>query len=412
MRSWLEGITTGLPRTFWFLWLGTLINRVGIFVLPFLTLYLTSQRNLPVEQATFIASLFGIGAFIAQFIGGYTTDRWGRRPTMLISLFGTPIVLLVLSVLQDFSALALATFALGIFTDLYRPASSAIIIDVVEPQHRPRAFSLRFWAINLGAGVGLTLGGMLARENYQLLFIGDAITTALYGLVILFFVTETRPTRQESQPTLSPETAPTPSETQSGGVLLFVLLITLLTLIINAVYRQVDATLGLAMIDSGLTEVDFGWVVAINALVIVLLTLSLNRHMERHNRFWVMALGFLLIGIGYGVYVFTDAIPPGTLVFALGVVLWTLGEILTAPLPTAIVADISPIHRRGMYQGILGSAYGMGYFVGPALGGLILSRAGEDALWIVCFVTCAIVAAMMLTIAQPFFRRLRTAPPA
>ncbi|MBN1450950.1 MAG: hypothetical protein JW963_08050 [Anaerolineales bacterium] len=40
-----KSLTEGLPPTYWLLWTGTLINRLGGFVIPFLTLYLTSQRS-------------------------------------------------------------------------------------------------------------------------------------------------------------------------------------------------------------------------------------------------------------------------------------------------------------------------------------------------------------------------------
>lgn len=53
---------TGLPGTYWFLWAGTVVNRLGGFVVPFLTLYLTGQRGISVAQAALMVSLFGAGS--------------------------------------------------------------------------------------------------------------------------------------------------------------------------------------------------------------------------------------------------------------------------------------------------------------------------------------------------------------
>ena len=51
MRGWLRQAAGGLPRTFWLLWTGTLINRLGAFVVIFLAIYLTGERGFTQSQA-------------------------------------------------------------------------------------------------------------------------------------------------------------------------------------------------------------------------------------------------------------------------------------------------------------------------------------------------------------------------
>ena len=46
LRRWLAPTVGGLPTTFWWLWAGTLVNRAGAFVLPFLAFYLTDELDL------------------------------------------------------------------------------------------------------------------------------------------------------------------------------------------------------------------------------------------------------------------------------------------------------------------------------------------------------------------------------
>ena len=95
-KKGLASLVEGLPPTYWLIWIGTLVNRLGGFVIPFLTLYLTSQRQIPVSKAALMVSLFGAGSFIAQLSGGEFTDRLGRRPVMLMSFFVTPIFMILL----------------------------------------------------------------------------------------------------------------------------------------------------------------------------------------------------------------------------------------------------------------------------------------------------------------------------
>ena len=74
-KKGLATITEGLPPTYWLIWTGTLVNRVGGFVIPFLTLYLTVQRAIPVSRAALIVSLYGAGSFISQLTGGELTEK-------------------------------------------------------------------------------------------------------------------------------------------------------------------------------------------------------------------------------------------------------------------------------------------------------------------------------------------------
>ena len=96
IRSRVAVLTADLPSAYWFLWLGILNNRLGSFVIPFLTLYLTTQRGVSVSQAALTVSLFGAGSFAAQLTGGELADRFGRRPVLLMSLFIAPVAMLAL----------------------------------------------------------------------------------------------------------------------------------------------------------------------------------------------------------------------------------------------------------------------------------------------------------------------------
>ncbi len=405
---WFKQTVVGLPGKFWYLWLGTLINRVGIFVLPFLTLFLTRQQGFSPYQAAFVVSLFGIGSFLAQFVGGYLSDAWGRRPTMLLSLFGTPVVLMILSRPTSFGLTAVITLCLGLFTDIYRPASSAIIADTVPPDDRRRAFSLRYWAINLGAAIRLSLGGWLASQNYQLLFIGDALTTLGFGVVTFLAIPETRPARQPKISTQqNNRRVPILQQLRrdfadEGALLSFTLLFAMPMLVVSSVYFQSSVTLPLAMTANHLTEADYGNVVALNGIVIVLVSLTVNQMMSRHSPLVAMAGGALLIGAGFGLYALTTS----KIMYAAGVVIWTFGELMGSPVSPTILAHLSPPHRRGFYQGMIGAVWGLAAFVGPNVGGALYNQFGQTVLWVCCFFACVLAAAVYLLVIRPLYDRL------
>lgn len=399
----LRAIGAGLPRVFWFLWLGTLVNRLGIFVVPFLTLFLTRERGFSAAQATLAVSLYGIGSFVSQFLGGWLSDHVGRRPTIVVSMIATSMLLLVLAFASSLAAIAGLTLALGLATDLYRPASAAIISDVVPHGRRAEAFALRYWAINLGAAIGLALAGLLATVDYLWLFVGDAVTTLAFGAIVIAGVPETRPVARV--PASASDPAVPPAAPAPRGLLPFMLLFALCSLLTAAVFVQSDVTVPLAMVAQGLSEAQFGFAAALNGLLIVVFSLGLNRRLDRHPRFLVLALSSLLIGIGFGGYAFAQ----GFAAWAAGVVVWTFGEMIGSPLSATIVAELAPQHRRGTYQGLLGASYGLAAFVGPVLGGLVFQHAGPHGLWGGCFVLCALVALAYAGILQPAYARLRVA---
>src|ERR1700738_3907638 len=76
----------GLPAAFWWIWLCTLVNRLGGFVLPFLAFYITGPLHRSAALAGLVTALFGVGAAVSGVVGGVLTDRVGRKPTLVWSL--------------------------------------------------------------------------------------------------------------------------------------------------------------------------------------------------------------------------------------------------------------------------------------------------------------------------------------
>lgn len=397
IRSRFADLTTDIPPMYWFLWWGTLINRLGSFVVPFLTLYLTSQREISVSRAALIVSLFGAGSFVAQLAGGEMADRFGRRPVILMSLFVTPVVMFILGFARDLVPIAVCTLLLGFFSDLYRPASSAIIADIVPSSARTRAFGYLYWAVNLGFAFAPILAGLMANYNYLLLFIGDALTTLIFGFLMLTRVPETRPKLASHVAHVS--FGERVRQVRQEPILL---LFTALALLIGIIYMQGYVTLPLDMQGHGLLPADYGLAVSVNAILVVLLSIQVSNAAGKWPRFGAMAVAALLLGAGFGYTAFAFNL----LTFILSVAIWTLGEITVNAVAPALIADLSPVNLRGLYQGIFGSVWGLSFFIGPLLGGWVFERLGAGVLWSACFVLGCVVAVSYLSMARYARRRL------
>jgi MFS family permease len=391
-KKGLASLVEGLPPAYWLIWTGTLINRLGGFVIPFLTLYLTTQRQIPVSQAALMVSLFGAGSFIAQLGGGELTDRLGRRPVMLMSFFITPIFMIALGLARDLVLISISTFIVGFFTDLYRPAVGAAIADLVPPESRTRAYGYNYWAINLGAAIAPVLAGLIAGYNYLILFVADALTTAIFGFIVLFGIRETRPieAHQASHATLTERL----SQLKRAPILL---IFSFLTLFIGMIYTQGYVGLPLDMQAHGLGPGQYGTVIAVNGFLVILMTIPVSNMAAKWPRFETVAVAALLLGLGFG----STALAGNFSLFALSVAIWTLGEIAATSVSPTIIADLSPIELRGLYQGIFGAAWGLAYFIGPLAGGWIYENLGSDVLWISCLVIGIVLAFCYYALSAP-----------
>src|SRR5947209_4611420 len=174
----------GLPREVWLLFATNLINRAGMMVLPFLVVYLTRDRQFTLGQAGFALAVYGTAAIIAGPISGWLSDRIGALPIMRASLLMSGSVVLFFPLAHSRGAVYAATALWAACAELFRPASLAVITHVVASQQRKPAYALNRLAINLGMSVGPALGGFLAAVSFRAMFLVDAMTTIVAGLVL------------------------------------------------------------------------------------------------------------------------------------------------------------------------------------------------------------------------------------
>ncbi|MFD9209695.1 MDR family MFS transporter [Streptomyces sioyaensis] len=377
-RAAVESVS-GLPRQFWWLWTSTLINRLGAFVATFLALYLTVERGYSASYAGLVGALYGLGGVLSSVGAGVLTDRLGRRPTMLIAQLSTAASVALLGFLTDPVAIAAVACVVGMASNASRPAVQAMMADIVAPEDRVRAFSLNYWAINLGFAISSTAAGLIAQHGYLTLFLGESTLVLACALVVFRKLPETRPG------TDAPAGAgggPAPGAVSLRTVLRDGRFMTVvgLNLLLALLFQQAYVSMPVSMGQDGFSSADFGMVIAVNGILIVLLQIPVTRFIEHRSPAMLLVGSALLAGYGFGL----TALAGSVAMYAVAVAVWTLGEIINSPTQMGLVIRLSPVHGRGRYQGIYSLSWSIASLTAPLLGGTVIDHYGADALWAGC----------------------------
>lgn len=394
----------GLPRGVWVLFAVTLVNRMGTMVLPFLVLYLTRDVGFSAARAGLVLTVYGIGALIAAPLTGRLCDRLGAPRVMQASLVLGALVFFLFPFARSWWWILLASAALAIASEGFRPASLSIVATIVEASDLKRAFAAIRLAINLGMSIGPALGGFLATSSFRWLFVIDG-ATSLAAAIVLFVWPIGMPPRA---PTLRAAAAPAapdgaraaaaPRARPPGALRDTNLLVFLFGVILVAmVFFQHQGAMPIYLVrDLHLRESTYGLLFTINTILIVLLEVRLNVATSHWPHRRSLALGTLLLGFGFGGLALCREIW-GVLAT---VIVWTFGEMMALPPMSAHVAEIAPEERRGEYMGVYTMSWGAAFTVGPWLGTVALDRFGGRALWAGVFVF-AMIAVFMLARIRP-----------
>jgi MFS family permease len=387
---------TGYPKAFWYLLVGMLMNGTATFVIPFEAMYLVAARHLPVSQASAIVGVYGIGSCVSALAGGSFADKIGRRPTILIGLFCLAATTFGLAVATDIWLIAALTFSIGFWISWYRPASSAVVVDLVPRDAQARANGLVYWAYNVGMAISPLLASLMVQTiGYTLLFCIDGCGTVLFCVLMLIGLPETRPAaaiqRRHDQGTATPRSK---SVWRDAPFLSFVIL----SFVLTSIYFQNASTLPADMQLHGFDATQYGIAISINGIVVVLLGLPLSHLLARLAPFRALAVSALFLGAGFGLTALADSLM--TLPYYMGsIAIWTIGEILFMPVSATVVATFSPTARRGTYQGIARTSWGLSACVGPLIGGSLLQLWGTS-LWLGCAALGMLTACGFLVLGQ------------
>ncbi|HQV52508.1 MAG TPA: MFS transporter [Flavobacteriales bacterium] len=363
----------GLRREVWMLAAVTFVNRAGTMVVPFLSLYLTKDMGLSMEQVGWIMSCFGLGSVLGSWLGGKLTDRFGFYDVMIGALVASGIAFILLQFVQGFVPFCFGIFALTLVSDTFRPAIFVALRAYAKPENRTRAVTLIRLAINLGFSLGPAIGGLIiAGLGYSGLFWVDGITCLVAVGIMLYWL----PRKQAQQNDQATRSTATRSPYSDGPYWLFLLTMVL----ISVPFLQYFSTIPLFYSEvHNLSETYIGVLLGLNGLLIFLIEMPLIKFCEdrKFDLYRILLISVVLFALSFAVLNWFPVI--GFL--WVGMTLMTVGEMLNFPFMNRFAYDRSDQGPPGAYMALFTMSWSVAHIFGHTLGLNLIAQFGYTSTW-------------------------------
>jgi predicted MFS family arabinose efflux permease len=375
--SRLRYYLTAFDRRLWVLAGAWLVNGLGFsMTLPFLALYLTEERGITMSQVGMILLVAGLCRAFGQLVGGDVTHRVGPRRAILGSQIlrvlsylalagcihcGAPM--LWIAGLISFSYLVGAVFQCG---------ADVLTAHLTEGRQRVEAYGLTRVGMNVGWMSGPAIGAFLARTPYSLLFLLAAGVASTCVVMVYFLARERRSGSASGRFSMAGLRAVFTNRTFVLFCLIWLVLTVLTSQLVSTISKYTTEV-------TGISKFQLGWLYTVNGLVCIVLQMPVATFIKRFRLTSSLVLGSLIYVIGYTSF----AWQAGFAGAVLSVVILTLGEVVVNPAGAAMASLLSKPENMARNMGAFGLARGLGYSLGPWIGGVLFDafEASPLVLW-------------------------------
>src|SRR5512143_998404 len=271
------------PRAFWIYNIIVFIDRLGGFMLyPFFALYLTKKFAIGMSTVGLMFAVFSVSGMIGSAIGGAIADRMGRKVVIIASLILSSFSALGMGFAPTVAIFVAVVVVVGTLSNIGGPAHEAVVADLLPPEKRAEGYGIIRVVFNTAVIIAPPIAGLLISNSYLTLFITDAVISTICAGIVLFALPETKP---QAHPDAKPETM---KQTFAGYGRVFkdtrFLAFIGVTVLMTLVYLNMNSTLGVYLRDQhGLSEIRYGGLLSINAIMVVLLQFWVTRKLEKYK---------------------------------------------------------------------------------------------------------------------------------
>jgi len=386
-----------LPGAIYILFFAKMVNSMGAFVYPFLTIYFTKTLSLEESAAGFFVMLAITARAPGMLLGGRLSDSFGRKKILILFQSLAAICLIPCAYLESSLLIPRLLILSSFFQGAAQPASMAMATDLSNPKNRKAAFSLLYLGNNIGFAVGPLIAGFLYNNYLKWIFLGDAVTTFASLLLVFLYVKETLPSKEKMEESFQSENkyerAEKGSLWQVIGKRPKLIAFTLISLIYTFVYAQFIFSLPIQIVrlfgENG--PKYFGFAMTANALTVTFFTMIIISLTHKIKPVLNVALAGMLYAIGFGMLCFVIKIH--WIIFS--TIIWSVGEILVTTNSDVYIANHTPITHRGRFNSVIPVVMGVGFAIGPLVSGKFIHNFGISHLWLLIFFVSMLASSLM-----------------
>jgi MFS family permease len=385
-------------RRVWLLLFAMLAFRFGQgLYYPFSTIHFHNVVGIPLSLVGVGLGALAAASVLSGLISGPLSDRYGRKPLMLVSLSGSAATFFAFAFVEDFAGYLAVSVAAGLVgSSMFDAARNAMVADVTQPGRRSRAYGLVRVGGNVGWALGPMVAGLVAASAgsagiYRTLFLCTSVLTAVVMLVLVLAAEESLPaTTKVSRP---PVRAARLRTALTDGP--FVVLLAAGVLLYYVFTQDWQALPIYAKNFVGVPDGEIGLFLGANGLMVIVLQLPISYAIDRTSRVGALLVGAALFASSSATLLLTESFWGILLAFA---GFFTLAEMILEVAGAALAAELAPVRLRGTYLALFGTCFGAAYGVSPIVAGALLEARLPDVIWEIQLVAAALAAAGLVVL--------------
>lgn len=387
----------GLPKEIYILFIGKIVNSLGSFVHPLMSLILTQKLGMTAGEAGQFVTMLAVCQVPCIILGGKLTDSIGRKKVITIFQLLGAIMLIICGIIPISVTTAKFMILSSCLYSLSTPAYDALNADLTNESNRKNSYSLLYMGVNIGFSIGPILGGFLYKDYLPLLFIGDAFTTLSALLLLVFYIKE--PIRKNENIKKNKDDNIEELKVSTLKVIInrpILILFPLMMFLYQFAYSQWGFALPLKLGDlfNEHGAKLYGFLGGFNGLIVILFTPILTYKTKNYKTLNIMSIGGILYGLSFLIYALSNY----KVLFFIATLILTIGEILIAINSQAFIANNTPSSHRGRISSVVPMISGAGYALGPMVMGSIIDEKGMFISWMIITFICFIGATGMFLI--------------
>jgi len=359
-----------------------LINRAGLMVTTFLSLYLIEEFSYSESEAGFIVGMYGVGSIAGVSLGGLLAGKIGYLRIQILALIISGLVFISMYFATQYIQFIILTFLISATADQFRPANMASVPWFSKLENRTRSIALLRLAINLGISIGPAVGGFLVvKLGYGSLFWVDGLTCIAAGIFLLSALGAKDP---EIKDRLNYNEADNKGIKALKNVLdiRFIWLLISLFFWAFAFFQIIYGFTVFMKRDLLFDEFTIGLFYTFNGLLIFLVEMPLVKALQNKSKVPILNLGILLCMVSFLFLYYGE---PLVLFFPFGYMLFiTFGEMFYLPFTNTLALEFTPEKSRAKYMGMYSMAFSISHVLGPMLGLWLAETYGFSLLWLLC----------------------------